>query len=250
MERRQSELPWYRKWFDERYLVLYRHRDTQDAEKQFRLIYDVLKPAKSSFVLDLGCGEGRHTVFFKDAGFRVVGIDLSKTLIESGREKYPRLDLVVGDMRRLPVLPGRFDLVLSLFTSFGYFENDDENQQVVCSIFCALKPGGVFWIDFLNAVQVESSLVPDSLSRGPGGIELQEKRRVTGGRIVKDIYFKDKKNGDASHYRESVRLFSRLELEAMLERSGFRVEGCFGDYGGAAWTENSERTILFARKEN
>ena len=250
MERLRSELPWYRKWFDEKYLLLYRHRNIEDAEKQCRLINAVLKPAKNSLVLDLGCGEGRHTIFFKDFGCRVLGIDLSATLIKSGKKKYPQLDLVVADMQHLPVLAGKFDLVLSLFTSFGYFEADEENQRVLCDIYSSLKPGGFFWLDFLNAAHVENNLVPGNLSRGPGGIELEEKRRIAAGRIVKDINFKDNENGAAAHYRESVRLFSRRELETMLERSGFRIEGCFGDYAGAGWSEDSERTILFAKKEN
>ncbi len=244
MEKLQRELPWYKKWFDENYLLLYRHRDVEDAREQVSLIIDSLKPAKGSSILDLGCGEGRYTVFFKDRGYRVLGLDLSEKLINCGKKKYPRLNLVKGDMR---AIPGRFDLILSLFTSFGYFEDDNENQQVVCSVYRSLNPGGVFWLDFLNPQYIKNNLVAESFTRISPRIMVQEKRKIKDGRIIKDIFFEEK--GLKKHYRESVRLYTRRELEEILERSGFRLAGCFGSYRGEEWHQDSERTIVYGRKE-
>jgi SAM-dependent methyltransferase len=237
-------LPWYRRWFDHNYLLLYCHRDHQDAEAQVRLILDTLDLPRSAAILDLGCGEGRHAVLFQDRGYRVFGLDLSADLVKEGRQKYGDLNFIIGDMR---AIPGRFDLIVSLFTSFGYFEGDGENRKVLDSVFSSLHPGGIFWLDFLNPHQVRENLVPETVSCPSAGVRVRERRRIADGRIVKDIYFEQK--GVETQYVESVALYTRKELESMLLKSGFRVLGRFGNYQGEAWSPDSERTILFARRE-
>lgn len=240
----QNETPWYEQWFDENYLLLYHHRNRTDAKKQVSLIIDTLKPTKETAILDLCCGEGRYAALLKEKGYKVTGVDLSNTLISIGKERYPDLDLRVGDMRHIQ---GKFDLILSLFSSFGYFESDEENEKVLLSIYKALNPGGVFWLDFLTAQEVEKNLNPRGISRYSTHIEVEEIRKIENGRIIKDIHFK--KNGEEKHYRESVRLFTRENLEEMFKRVGFEVKYCFGDYSGAEWTPDSPRTILIGTKE-
>jgi SAM-dependent methyltransferase len=240
----KQEKPWYVEWFDENYLEVYRHRDTEDAQKQVQLIVNTLKLPKQSKILDLGCGEGRYTAVLKDRGYQVLGLDLSWTLIKYGKKNDPQLNLVVGDMRHIP---GRFNLILSLFTSFGYFEKDEENEHVIQSVYQSLEPEGIYWLDFLNSKYVKKTLVPENASHLPPGINVLEKRKIVGARIIKDIYFK--KNGTEKCYQESVRLFTPQELEHMLQKNGFRVEHCFGDYNGNLCTPNSERTILVGKKQ-
>ena len=240
----KQEKPWYIEWFDENYLEVYRHRNSKDARQQVQLIISTLKLPKESTILDLGCGEGRYTALLKNRGYRVVGLDLSSTLVKYGKQKNPHLDLVVGDMR---FIPGFFALILSLFTSFGYFDRDEENQQVVGSVYRSLNPGGIYWLDFLNAGYVKNHLVSQNVYRLSSGIKVTEKRKIENSRIIKDIYFK--KNGVEKCYRESVRLFTRRDLEEMFRKTGFRVVHCFGDYSGKPCTADSERTILVGKKE-
>jgi SAM-dependent methyltransferase len=171
-------------------------------------------------------------------------LDLSKTLIKYGKKNDPQLNLVVGDMRHIP---GRFNLILSLFTSFGYFDKDEENERVIRSVYQSLYPGGSYWLDFLNRDYVEKNLVPGNVSRLPSGIKVLETRKIAGGRIIKDIYFK--KNGTEKCYQESVRLFTPQDLERMFQKNGFRVENCFGDYNGNPCSPDSERTILVGKKQ-
>ena len=244
MQKLKAEKPWFVEWFDENYRMLYRHRNSRDAKEQVRLILDTLNPAKDIKILDLGCGEGRYTAILKEKGYRVLGLDLSETLVRCGKKKDPHLDLAVGDMR---AIPGCFDLILSLFTSFGYFDTDEENKRSLYSVHQALNPGGIYWLDFLNVHHVKKNLVPETHSRLASGIEVTEKRKITNGRIVKDIYFKN--NGMDKYYRESVRLFSRQNLEKMFRETGFHIQACFGDYYGSPWSSDSERTIMVGRKE-
>lgn len=242
-EKEISGIPWYEHWFDENYLVLYHHRDRDDAEKQVHLIIDTLGLPRDTTILDLACGEGRYTSLFNELGYTVTGLDLSGTLIQCGKERYPNLDLRVGDMRSIP---GTFDLILSLFTSFGYFEADEENEKVLLSVYKALNPNGIFWLDFLNAHQVQDRLAPQSITQLTPEIRVLENRKIENGRIIKDICFK--KNGLEKCYRESVRLFTREQLEEMFHRMKFKIIKIFGDYDGQPWALVSPRTILVGRK--
>lgn len=264
MRELNEEKPWFVEWFDENYRMLYRHRNSEEAREQVKLILNTLKPTKDQTILDLCCGEGRYTEIFHGLGYCVTGLDLSQTLIHIGKARAPQLELVVGDMRDIP---GQFDIILSLFTSFGYFQSDSENQQAMQSVFHALKPGGVYWLDFLNPPYVEKNLEPETITTLPNGIEAIEKRKIENHRIIKDIHFRnisdndkeenvkreiDEHTGDNVHdkeYQESVRLFRRDELEAMFNRTGFQLLHRFGDYKGNPWTVHSERTILAGRKD-
>jgi len=240
----KKEKPWYIEWFDENYLEVYRHRNRDDAKKQVQLLIDKLKLTPQTSILDLGCGEGRYTALLNQKGYRILGLDLSETLIKYGKKKHPHLSLVVGDMR---FIPGCFDIILSLFTSFGYFAEDEENKQVIRSVCNSLRPGGIYWLDFLNARYVEKNLVPRSRTVLSSGIDVTEIRKIENGRIIKNIYFK--KNQMKKCYQESVRLFNRQDLEQMFQRCDFRVVECFGDYEGNPWEPDSERTILVGEKE-
>lgn len=235
--------PWYEEWFDENYLDVYRHRNRDEARQQVQLVMETLVPERGASILDLGCGEGRYTILFKNKGFRIIGLDLSETLVVVGKKNYPHLDLVVGDMR---YIPGRFDIILSLFTSFGYFDTDEENAGVIHSIFHSLNDNGVVWLDFLNPYRVEKNLVPLSDVELEDGIHVTEKRYIEEGRIVKDIFFY--KGSEGKCYRESVRLFTREQLERMFDKAGLKIIRVFGNYSGHAWSRESERTILVGIK--
>ncbi len=235
---------WFEDWFDENYLLLYHHRNCRDADVQVRLILDTLDIPTCSSILDLGCGEGRYTHLFRNRGYRVFGMDLSECLVREGRKRYGDLHLIVGDMR---AIPGCFDVIVSLFTSFGYFPTREENACVLAAVYSALNPGGWFWIDFLNPPAVLKNLVSETVTHLPGNIEVTERRKIDDGRVIKDIFFN--RDGDVSHYKESVALFSREELEMMLVEAGLGVVGCFGDYAGARWSPDAPRTVLYARKK-
>ncbi len=236
---------WYKEWFNENYLYLYAHRDDVDADLQVDLIEKTVPDLKDKVMLDLCCGEGRHTALLLERGYRVTGMDLSRTLLESGREKFGDIPLIRGDMR---AIPGKFDMVLSLFTSFGYFETAEENLNVIKGISDALTSGGYLWIDFFNSLYVERNLVPESSRYLDNGVHVTEKRAIQDYRVVKNIRFLDE-DGRESLYKESVALFSRGELQSMIFESGFEIIECFGDYYGSQWSADSSRTILCCRKK-
>lgn len=238
-----ESIPWFKKWFNENYLSIYQHRDEADAGDQIRLILETLSPTSDQTILDLGCGVGRHLSVLCRRGYRAFGLDLSETLLREGIKLYGRLPVIQGDMR---AIPGHFDIILSLFTSFGYFESHSSNQQVVEAISRSLIPGGWFWLDFLNPPHLRSNLEACSVSETPAGQRVVEKRQICQDRVIKDIQIK--KEDKSWDFRESVRLYSKQELEVMLADFGLVPQGSFGNYLGGEWVENSPRTIIFARK--
>lgn len=236
---------WFAEWFGDTYLELYPHRDEAEAARAVELLAGngVIKPGAR--VLDLACGAGRHLLALADAGTRVSGLDLSMPLLRAARRRGITAGLVRGDIRRLPLRTAAFDAVVNLFTSFGYFNTDDEHATTLGEVARVLKRGGRFAIDFLNAPAVRATLVPEDEKLAGGRRIVQRRRLSEGGRYVaKDILLPDENRS----FRERVRLFERAELETMLGAAGLRVDAAFGNYDGAAHAPSSPRLILLATR--
>src|SRR6266699_4868832 len=154
-----QEADWFEQWFGEDYLHIYQHRDETEAEHLIELIASNLAGRDINSVLDLGCGAGRHTKVLCERWW-TVGLDLSMALLKEARRESPDAPYVRADMRELPFASESFDLVVNLFTSFGYFDDDRDHARVLSCVCTALRPRGTLVIDFLNATQVRRALVP------------------------------------------------------------------------------------------
>ncbi len=235
---------WFRRWFGTAYQELYPHRDEAEAERLVDLLVARAVVRAGDRVLDLACGAGRHAAALARRGVRVTGIDLSEVQLAAARERgVPRL--VRADMRRLPVRGATLDAVVNLFTSFGYFERDEEHEAVLREVGRVLRPGGWFALDFLNAPQVRATLVPrDERTVGARAV-VQERRLSGGGRyVVKTIHLE----GEDDSFVERVRLFERDDLEQMLDTAGLLTEAVLGDYDGGEHTDGSARLLMLARR--
>ncbi len=235
---------WYEHWFGETYLDLYPHRDDADAERIVALLEARGWVRAGDRVLDLACGAGRHSAALASRGARVTGFDLSLPLLRAAQRR-ARAALVRGDMRALGFRDRAFDLVSNLFTSFGYFERDDDHQMVLAEVARILRPGGRFVLDFLNAAAVRRGLVRRD-SRQVGGRRVVQERRLSddGRFVVKTIALE----GEGRHFMERVRLFERADLERMLLAAGMPARGVFGDYDGGAHDDASPRLLLVAER--
>jgi len=152
-------------------------------------------------VLDVGCGAGRHARALAAAGARPVGLDLSGALLR--RARAAGVPLVRADMRQLPIRPRSMDLVVNLFTSFGYFESDEDHARVLRGIADTLAGGGWFALDFLNADTVRDGLVPEEVQElGVGQVRITRALDDGGRRVVKTIQVPD-----GRRFVERVRLF-------------------------------------------
>jgi SAM-dependent methyltransferase len=228
---------WFEEWFGEEYLQLYPHRDDADAERVVALIRRVVPWRSGWRVLDVGCGAGRHARALEAEGARPVGLDLSARLLRRAR-CVTRAPLIRADMRALPVRPRSMDLTVNLFTSFGYFDRDDEHAGVLAEMAATVRPGGWFVLDFLHAGTVRQGLVPDQRHSGEGAAAAR--RLSADGRFVcKTISL-----ADGRRFEERVRLFEPAELETMLRAAGVGIKHRFGDYEGGPLQADSPRTLL------
>ncbi len=244
---------WYEETFGRDYLALYSHRDIAEAHADVAAIADLIAPPKGAPLLDLCCGAGRHLLALHNTGFvDLTGIDLSQTLLDVARR---RLDAVGGaeirllrsDMRRIP-FRGRFATVLSLFTSFGYFDDAEEDAAVLRAAHGALRPGGTFVMDTLNRPWTVAHLAPRS-EEAIGGHRAVIRRAVSpdGLRVEKEIRV-EPEDESPRVYRESVRMYTVDEMHELLERSGFVDTRFHGGLDGRPYDSTHPRMVVVARK--
>lgn len=244
-----GEAPWYAQWFDRsEYETVYAARNDADAERMITQIIETTSIPSGASVLDMACGRGRHARAFARHGYRVTGVDLSPRAIATARRIARQEELEIefeeGDMRVAPC-SDCFDMVVNLFTSFGYFDDDDDHLKAIQAMADATKPGGWLVQDFMNVGKVLTDLVPTD-ERREGALRVVQRRWVEGKRLIKEITLKEKGSPDQV-FGESVRLLRLKDFEEMYKATGLVLERVLGDVEGAAFTTESPRMIMFAR---
>lgn len=245
-------MPWYEDWFNsDGYELVYDQRDLTDAERLADLIERIVRPEAGADILDVGTGRGRHARVLAGRGYRVTGLDIAEKAIATARERAvnegftpKQITFVQGDMR-LPHFQERFDGVVNLFTSFGFFEDEADHQRAVSSMAAALKSDGWLVQDFLNAPYVRAHLIPES-EKENGGVHVRQERWIEGSRVNKRITLT--KNGEAHTFVESVRLLTYDDFRRMYIEASLKLIETFGDYDGSPHSDNSPRLIMVARK--
>lgn len=237
---------WFEQWFNTPYYhLLYSHRDAEEAEQFLARLIEELDLEKESFIVDLACGAGRHSIFLNREGFNVLGLDISENSIAQAREyENETLHFEVRDVRE-PLGVNQVDAILNLFTSFGYFDSIEEHNSVLENASKALRKKGLFVLDFFNADHVIKGLVPE-MTIHKNDIDFHIKKYIHEGRIIKEIKVNDR--GNESVFHEKVWLFSFVQLREMLEENDFTLLNTFGNYNLDHFDSTSERLILIAQK--
>jgi D-alanine-D-alanine ligase len=240
---------WWRSWFGPSYLSLY---DTYLLERtpieadQLEVLLDLHPPVR---ILDLGCGQGRHGIELGRRGYDVTGIDLSDYLLDvaaaRARAAGVKLQLVKGDMRE--ALPGaRFDVALSLFTSFGYFRDERDDRKVLRAVARMLCPGGRFLLEVLNGRREREQFEPRQwFSVGKTAVMEERQLDDRGRRLLvrRTVSTPNARETDL----HAIRLYSGPELEEALRESGFADVRLYGDWNGEALTDSSLRVLAVGK---
>ncbi|BDD08159.1 methyltransferase [Fulvitalea axinellae] len=241
---------WFGEWFDSPYYhILYKDRDYTEAQRFIDVLSMFLDFRAEDKILDLACGKGRHSIYLNKKGLDVVGVDLSPSNVAYGnRFANDRLSFFEHDMR-FPFRKGEFDYVLNMFTSFGYFDDSEENRKAIISASENLKPSGMMILDFLNPIKVIRELVAQE-QKNVDGYEFKIRRFVDDRNyIVKDIFLEDK--GEKLHFQERVKAIGKQEFEDYFRSANLGIRGVFGDYSLNAFDpENSDRMIFVTEKED
>jgi len=233
---------WFASWFDTNYYhILYSHRNYSEAQEFMQNIVTFLKLKNDAILLDLGCGKGRHSIYLNSLGFTVVGADLSKnSILEAKKAKNDSLKFIEHDMRN--PFNSKYDAILNLFTSFGFFEDDFEDIAVLQNIKNGLKPNGIAIIDFMNVKKVIANLVAEEIQIIEG-ISFKISRYLQNGFIVKEINFDAA--GKHHTYFEKVKSLDLPKIKTYLDSIDFKIKHTFGNYQLDEFNEEtSDRLIL------
>ena len=177
-------------------------------------------------------------------GYNVTGVDISKENIFKAK-KYENNSLSFGihDMRN--PMSTKFDLIVNLFTSFGYFEEFNDNLKTLSSLKLSLNKNGVGVIDFLNINNVKNNLIHQNTEEIEG-IKFNLKRCFIDGFLVKEIKFKH--NFKQHTFKEKVRALTLSDFKDMFKRSKLEILHIFGDYKLNKFDINKSKRLIFIFK--
>jgi SAM-dependent methyltransferase len=235
-------MTWYQEWFGEEYLELYSHRDEEEARQQVTFLRLQLGRIQKP-LLDLACGMGRHMQELQTHGYHPVGCDLSYVLLRTGMKEYGVMPVARADMRRLPFCDGVFGGLVNFFTSFGYFDTEDENLQVVAEMSRVLEKGAPFLFDYLNVDRELEKLVRAETMATPLG-EVKIERWFD----RSDRSFNKRITIGQKRYLERVRGYDLDEISAMFTACQLSIRSAFGNFDGTKFDRSSPRLILVGSK--
>ncbi len=245
-----------KEWFDddsfwrELYPFMFPAKRIADAQEQIAKALALTKPAGKS-VLDLCCGPGRCSIALAKRGFSVTGVDKTKYLLDKARAQARaarvKIEWAQKDMRDF-VRPDSFALVLSMFTSFGYFDDRREDLIVLENMFTSLQPGGACLIEVLGKERLAKILQPTSSSLLPDGAMVVERHEIFDDWTrVRNEWLVIRK-GRVKSFKFHHTIYSGLELRDRMERAGFVDVTLYGNLDGDEYGPSAERLIAIGRK--
>jgi SAM-dependent methyltransferase len=242
---------WYARIFNSDYLRCYPQLD-ENADAQAGEVAACLDLPAGARILDLAGGYGRIAIPLAQRGYRVTVHDLSEEFLQIGRERAQAAGVEVewqhGDMRDVNET-AEYEAVINLFSSFGYFEADEHNEQVVRMAGAALKPGGRFLLDVINRELVVRSDPFTHWTEAPDALALDRTTfDLTTGRADTQRTFYDLSNGERKDYSFELRLYTPPEYRRMLIQAGFAEVSFYGGLDRSPLTRESRRLVILAQK--
>jgi ubiquinone/menaquinone biosynthesis C-methylase UbiE len=249
-----ASVNWWADYFDAQYLREYEPLFSPERDRhEVARLMEVLGLPSGARILDVPCGQGRHAHLLAEAGFDVDGLDYSTELLERARARGTgrTLRYTRGDMRRLPARwTARFDGVVNLFTSFGFFAEPADDRQVIAEFARVLKPGGLLaWYGGNRDGVMARFLARDWWQTSDGTLVAQERSfdPLSGMLTVNTVWSGRKHNGSRDH---RIRLYTPTRLAELCADAGLIVEAAYDGLNDRPLTRRSSEMLLVARKED
>lgn len=243
-------MKWWEGFFDEPYAKAVLESFEERAPEEVDFIEDMLSLPKNAKVLDLCCGLGRHSIELAKRGYEVTGVDVTSQYLKTAQKKAikrgVRIDFIESDMRDI-FFNNEFDVVINMFTSFGFFEEEETNLKVLKNISTALKPGGKFLIDVVNRDWIIRNYKERDWRETNEGLVL-EIRKFDLSRSInygKQIIIREGKKFEKD---VPLRMYSFHELKSMLELVDLKVIAFYGGFEKEELTFDSMRMIIISQK--
>lgn len=235
------------------YPFLFPGEKFQSAAGEIEKILSLLD-FKGNSVLDLCCGPGRHAIALAKKGLSVTGVDRSDFLLKkakvAAKAEKAEVEWVLEDMRKFRK-PSSFDLIVNLFTSFGYFDKEEDNSAVLSLMQQNLKDGGIAFMDIIGkeiaAKMLRTANTTHSLDLPDGTIVVQRHKVYDDwSRIANDwIVIKD---GKSEIFSFSHTIYSGRELKELFLAAGFKEVKLYGNLNGDEYGPDAVRLIAAAYK--
>jgi ubiquinone/menaquinone biosynthesis C-methylase UbiE len=236
---------WYESFFEtDEWLLL---ASAREPELELAFVVSHLEPGAR--VLDLACGTGRISVPLAEQGFDVAGIDISNRVLGVAREAAPDLDFRQGDIRELPWEDGSFDAVINMWTAFGYFDSQAEDERALAEVARVLRPGGVFILDTVNQAALIRGFQHQGWSELADGTLMLEKRVHDLATGRSQAFWTFLKDGGKRELAFDHRVYTVAEYGELLDRAGFHERQVFGSHGTGALAWDEFRMQIVARTQ-
>jgi cyclopropane fatty-acyl-phospholipid synthase-like methyltransferase len=238
---------WFELWFDTPYYhILYKSRGDEEAQKLIDNLEKHLGFNKDWLFCDMACGKGRHSVYLNSKGYDVIGLDLSPNNVwHAQQSENNRLQFFEHDIREV-FRKNEFDVMLNLFTSFGYFEEQLENQEAVVAMAKNIKPGGTMVIDYMNSRKAIEDF-NTHYEKKVNDILFNIDKKIEKGFIFKKISFSDK--GEDFSFEERVKLLFLDDFEIFFKAAGLELVNVYGNYQLELYDEHqSDRMVMVCKK--
>ncbi|RYD82880.1 MAG: class I SAM-dependent methyltransferase [Sphingobacteriales bacterium] len=247
LRKRNEILTWFENWFGtEYYKLLYCNRDEEEAQNFLDNLLAYLHLPENASIVDVGCGQGRHSIYLAEKGFQVTGLDYAEENIETARAEAPENAVFIEHDMREPFPVKNMDLALNIFTSFGYFNSESEDVKTVKNICNSLHNGGFAVIDFFNANKVEKNLVKSGKIEREG-IVFNITKEIKDRTVYKTIEVTD--GEEEHHYQERVKLLTLDDFRKYFAETCFILQDVFGNYMLEKYDENSSDRLIMVLKK-
>lgn len=226
------------------------------TKEEVDFIVDNLSLKKNSEILDIPCGQGRHTIELSRRGFKVIGVDFSSCLLKIAQERAKKenvsTDFIEGDMRKTN-LKKKFDAIIVLGNSFGYF-NDADNEKTIENFSKLLKKGGCLLLDLSNAVgmlQYVNKKVNSKKDRLkiPNGYITTKEILFDPLKLTEELQWIVVQNNKKTVLQGKLRIYTFPEINTLLEQYGLQTIKTFGSFDGKSYGTETPRLIILAKKE-
>ncbi len=245
-----------REWFDdeafwrELYPFMFPAQRFADTPEQIEKLLALARP-RGPAALDLCCGPGRCSIALAGKGFAVTGVDRTRFLLDKARARARaakvRVEWIEMDMRDF-VRPDTFDLALSMYTSFGYFDDKTQDVEVLRNIFASLHPSGVLAMDVMGKERLAKILQPTTCDTLPDGTMLVQRHEIFDDWTRVRNEWVLLRHGRARRFEFHHTLYSGQELRERLEAVGFADVRLHGTFEGEEYGPNAQRLIAITRK--
>jgi len=246
----QVTASWWLGYFDDDYLTEHAPmfgagRDRPEVAR----VIELLELPVGSRVLDCPCGQGRHAHLLAEAGFKVTGVDQSETLLAHAAAQASGARFVRGDMRALPTRwRGRFDAVVSLGASFGFFATRAEDDAVLAGYARSLRPGGRFVLHAANRDGIMARFIEKDWWESPSGALVLHERTFDPLSGLLDVHVQIRRGADVTRRAYRLRLYAPSELAALAARHGLIVTEAFDSYRDRPLTRRSGEMLLVGER--